>query len=150
MKRTRQLLLSLSLASATVLTAPSAQARSLPGSGGHSQSFEDQHCFTDNNLQGSADQTNCTNKPRWVIPLPADLGGSSPAVVVSSPRGTTIECEGMTYSSDLVLHTFWADGSNSLGGIQTINLKNLDVPNQGHMFVFCNVPQGGRIHNVNW
>jgi hypothetical protein len=141
-------LLGLSLAITTAIAfAPSVQARSLPGYGGHSWIATESGCFSD--LWGSANQ-NCAGAHNWFIALPTDQGWWSPDIIITAPAGTVVTCD--NYGVDPSLFPIWHTSipSNSVGGTQRLTPGAVNVPNDGHLFVLCNIPQGARVHNVNW
>jgi hypothetical protein len=139
--------------------AAAAHARTLPGQGGHpylaagitSYNIQDiQNCIQD---AGGAALNTCASEVYWIAALPVDSAGVyAPGISVLSPDiDHTVQC--VVASGDesgaVVGYSGW--WSAPVGGtFRMFPPRPISVPDRGHLFTICKLPQNAKFINVIW
>jgi hypothetical protein len=127
-----------------------AVARSVPGSTGRPEFWNDGPCFR---VSFSSIQNTCATRKSFEIPLSVDSSGSK-TVVVSAQGATSannVGCAAMGVNRELTIA--WGGTRKWLtvfGSAQLITLTDASVPTRGYLYVNCQVDNGGWVHAIDY
>jgi hypothetical protein len=121
-----------------------------PAYGGKSWDASKSTCFSDH--FGSTNQ-NCAGGLYWFTPLAFDGGGTSasPSLYVFAPSaGANVQCQNWASNAQLTYTVSSWVAATAFNHTVLLTPGTVNVPENGHLFSWCWLQQGSRIHSVVW
>lgn len=127
-----------------------AVARSVPGSTGRPEFWNDGPCFR---VSFSSVQNTCATRKSFEIPLSIDSSGDKTVVVSAQGAATTnnVGCAAVGVNREFT--AVWGGERKWLtvfGAAQLITLTDAFVPSRGYLYVNCQVDNGGWVRAIDY